>query len=135
AARPGTISVGNQSFTINQAGACAISLSPSSASFTAGAGTGGFNVTATSGCAWTAVKSDTWISITAGASGSGNGSVSFSIEANTGRARAGSITVGDKSFTINQANGCTFSIALTSTTIPVGGGQGSFNVTAGVGCG
>jgi len=44
-----------------------------------------------------------WITITAGSNGSGNGNAVFYITANTGPQRTGTITIGDKTFTITQA--------------------------------
>ena len=50
-------------------------------------------VSTASGCAWTTTSNASWISITSGASGSGNGAVSFSVTANTGAARTGTLTI------------------------------------------
>ncbi len=82
---------------------CSYSLSPLSASFPSGGGTGSFNVSAPNGCSYTAVSSVSWITITSGASGSGNGFVGFSVAANSGASRTGTITVGGQTFTIGQA--------------------------------
>lgn len=71
-------------------------------------------VTAAAGtCAWTAVSNNAWITITGGASGTGNGTVTYSITANSGAARTGTITIGDQTFTITQAAyiPCTLTIA------------------------
>jgi hypothetical protein len=46
-----------------------------------------------------------WITITTGASGNGTGTVAFTVAANTGAARTGTITVGGQIFTISQAAG------------------------------
>ena len=65
-----------------QAGAttqCTYSISPTQATFPISGGTGTIAVTAGQGCAWTAVSSRTWITITGGASGSGNGTISYSV--------------------------------------------------------
>lgn len=58
--------------------------------------------TAASGCTWTAVSNDPWITITGGASGTGIGTVTYSITANSGAERIGTITVGGQTFTITQ---------------------------------
>ena len=59
-------------------------------------------VTAGGTCAWTAVSNaPSWITITAGASGTGPGSVSFTVAANTGAARMGTMTIAGQTFTVD----------------------------------
>ena len=41
-------------------------------------------VTANNGCTWSVVKTNTWITITAGQSGNGNGQVNYSVDLNSG---------------------------------------------------
>ncbi|HSK72394.1 MAG TPA: BACON domain-containing carbohydrate-binding protein, partial [Pyrinomonadaceae bacterium] len=134
AARTGTITVNDKTFTVNQASGCTYSLSPTNANFTAEGGTDDFDVTAVEGCAWTATTDDDWITINSGGTGDGNGTVSFSVEANTGAARTGTITVNGQTFTVTQASGCTFSLLPTSMTIGAASGNGNVNVTSGSGC-
>jgi hypothetical protein len=43
-----------------------------------------------------------WISVTGGANGSGNGTVSFSVAANAGAARSGTLTIAGQTYTVNQ---------------------------------
>jgi Viral BACON domain/Putative binding domain, N-terminal len=136
-ARTGTISIGGQTFTVNQAQACAVGISPASSNIAGGGGNGSINVTASNGCAWTTTAGAPWITITAGQSGSGNGTVGFTAAANTGAARSASITVGGQVHTVNQAAGnssCTYSLAPANQNAPAAGGNGSVNVTAGSGC-
>ena len=97
---------------------CTYSLSPGSASPGAGLTTGTLTVTAGTGCAWTATSNATWITITAGASGTGNGTVGYSVAANGGAARTGTLTVGGQTFTVTQAagggtSGCSYSVSPT----------------------
>lgn len=104
--RTGTVTIAGQTFTVNQAAggsSCTYSLSPASASAASGGGAGSFSVVTTAGCAWTAVSNAAWITVTGGASGSGNGTVSYTVAANTGSARSGSLTAADQTFTVNQA--------------------------------
>jgi alpha-tubulin suppressor-like RCC1 family protein len=62
-----------------------------------------FDVVADSRCAWRATSNTSWITVTAGAGGNGNGVVSYLVESYADLpARAGTITVGPKAFTINQ---------------------------------
>jgi alkanesulfonate monooxygenase SsuD/methylene tetrahydromethanopterin reductase-like flavin-dependent oxidoreductase (luciferase family) len=76
--------------------------------------------------------------VTGGASGSGNGVVAYSVEANPGAARTGTITIAGQTFTVSQAAPppppppppCTFSIAPGSETVAAAGGSGTVMVTA-----
>ena len=45
----------------------------------AGGGAASVAVTTTSGCAWTASESLTWVTITSGGSGTGNGTVNYTV--------------------------------------------------------
>lgn len=72
--------------------------------FGAAGGTGSVPVTAPTGCAWTATTSAAFITISTGATGNGNGTVAFTVAANTGAARSGTLSVGGTTnFTINQS--------------------------------
>jgi len=140
ASRNGTITVVNQTFTVTQAAAapsCTFSIAPTSQNVDASASTGTVAVTATSGCTWTATSGATWITVTSGASGTGNGSVGYSVAANTGTARSGTITIAGQTFTINQAAvapACTYSIAPTSQSFTALGGAGTVAVTTTSAC-
>ena len=80
----------------------AASISPTSANFAASGGVGTVSVTAPSGFNWTSTSNAPWIGIISG-SGNGNGSMTYSVFANTGPARSGTITVAGNLFTVNQA--------------------------------
>ncbi|HYJ86058.1 MAG TPA: M36 family metallopeptidase [Pyrinomonadaceae bacterium] len=85
-------------------GTCSFSISPTSASFASGGGTGSVTVTTPAGCAWTAVSNATFITITSGSSGSGNGTVNYSVAANTGTtSRNGTMTVAGQTFSVTQS--------------------------------
>ena len=72
-------------------------LSPAKGTYSAAAGTGGFNVNMNTDCEWVAYVDYygyDWITITSGSKGSGEGDVNFSITANTtGKKRTGWIKV------------------------------------------
>ena len=100
-------------------------------------GTGSVAVTASAAsCQWTAVSNAAWITITAGATGNGNQSVAFSVAANTGAARSGTLTIAGQSFNVDQAAPppppppCTYSIAPGGQNVVASGGTGSVAVTA-----
>jgi len=113
---------------------CSYSLGTTSASFSSSAGNGSISVLSGSGCAWTATSQAAWITITSGSSGTGNGTVNYTVAANTGGARQGTITVQGNTFTVNQAAGCSYQINPTSNSVGSGGGTGSIAVTSGTGC-
>jgi hypothetical protein len=93
---------------------CAFSIPPTSANAPVSGNTGTVDVTAGAGCGWTATSNDAWISITGGATGSGNGTVSYSVAANSGAQRIGTITIAGQTFTVTQS-GATYSISGTIT--------------------
>ena len=107
-ARLGTISVAGHSVTVVQDGglgdACGFSIAPLFESFSASGGTGAFNVSGDTRCAWQAVSNASWISVTSTAVGIGNGTVSYSVAPNVSPfGRNGSITIGGQTFSIKQA--------------------------------
>ncbi|MEZ5402619.1 MAG: BACON domain-containing carbohydrate-binding protein [Bryobacteraceae bacterium] len=135
APRSGTMTIAGQTFTINQQGPCDYSISPTTASAGAAGGTGAVAVTTTNGCPWTATSNAAWITVTSGASGSGNGSVGYTVAANVGVQRVGTLTVAGKTFTVTQAAGCSYTLGATSANATSAGGAGSVGVSAAGGCG
>jgi len=125
-------------FTANP---CSFSLVPSSSSFGNSGGSGSFIVYTTSGCSRTATPSGGWITVTGGGSGSGNGTVYFSVAANTGAARSGTITISgsgpSQTYTISQdaAASCNYSLTPTNVYFSSTISSGSSIVNAGAGCG
>jgi hypothetical protein len=135
--RTGTISVGGQSFTVNQTGtSCTYSVAPLSQSMASAGGSGSAAVTSIGGCSWTATAAVPWITVTSGATGSGSGTVNFSVAANAATTgRTGTLTIAGEIFTVSQAAApCTYAIAPSSQAVVSGGGAGFFAVTAGTGC-
>ncbi len=135
AARSGTATIAGRNVTINQASGCSYSLAPTSQAAAAGGGPASVAVTAPGGCAWTAASGVPWITITSGASGSGGGTVQYMVDANTGAARSGVLTIAGQTFTVTQASGCSYSIAPPAQTMPAAGGANSVAVTAPASCG
>ena len=98
-----------------------------SANFDATAHTGGFNVITSSGaCSWSASTTSGFITITGGQTGTGNGTVSFSLPANSGAQRTGTIIISGqtftKTYTITQA--APNSLAPPSNPVPTSGTAG-----------
>jgi len=137
--RGGSISImaGGQTFATlnvtqapNQA-SCTFALNPSSWQYPVEGGSGSFTVTTGAGCIWNANTTDGWITIGGGGAGIGTGTVSFTVQANNGGSRIGSITVKGQVFTITQ---CGFDVSPTSASFGSGGGTGSVTVSSAAGC-
>ena len=100
----------------------------------AGGGGHTVGVTAGGGCAWTAVSTSGWITVSAGAAGTGDGSASFTVGANTGGARAGTLTIAGHTVTVSQAAPCAYSIDPNKEKMNARGGTGTVAVTTSAGC-
>ena len=91
-------------------------------------------VTVVPGCSWSASTTDSWLTITQGASGTGNGTVAFSATANPGPPRTGSLAVAGQTFGVTQPS-CAGSLNPASATVAAAGGAGpSIAVTMPPGC-
>jgi hypothetical protein len=89
----------NQALTITQAAfVCTYSAGPTTAV------SGGFIMVATNSesCPWTAVSNDAWITLTSPNSNFGSASVGYSLTANPGALRTGTLTVAGQTITITQ---------------------------------
>ena len=76
-------------------------------------------VTTQPGCAWTAVSNNAFTTITAGAGGSGSGTVTYTVAANGGPLRLGTMTIAGQTFTVNQ-NGIGPTMTLDRTSLRFG---------------
>ncbi|MDK2973085.1 MAG: hypothetical protein PWP23_2840 [Candidatus Sumerlaeota bacterium] len=130
AARSGSISVGNATFSITQDPGCTYTLVPNSANYTAAGGGGSFDLSTNAGCPWTVVSNDPYITVTSAASGNGPATITYTVAANMGPARSGSITAGGQTFTVTQEDGCMFALSTDTETYTAAGGTGSFDVLA-----
>ena len=94
---------GESTQAVNQGAGCTWVLDPASTNVASAAATGAVGVTTRADCFRSALSNDAWITVTGGASGWGSGTLTYSVAANTGASRAGTITIGDQAFTITQA--------------------------------
>jgi len=95
--------LGNYTLSLTMpAGNCTYALSASGQSFPTSGGTGTVTVTTQGGCAWTAMSNNSWIMISSGG-GTGPGAVSYSVAANSGAARTGTMTIAGLGFTVTQS--------------------------------
>jgi len=90
---------------------CTYTVSPLTATIAAAGAGATASVTTTAGCAWTATSNAAFLTINSGATGTGSGTVQYTVAANTGAARTGTLTVAGKTVTVNQdaasGGGCT----------------------------
>ncbi len=105
-----------------------LTISPANRDHT-DAAANGQTISVTADVSWTATRSssDSWITITDGASGSGSGTVTYSVAANSNTTnRSGSISVAgggiNRAFTVNQAGGIVERFSLQLSPSPWGGG-------------
>jgi hypothetical protein len=83
-----------------------------------------------SGCSWTAASQASWIHVPAGAAASGPGTFTFTVDANTGPARGGTLTVDGDIVAFNQtssSSSCIYELSVGSTIDGYPGG-GTFHV-------
>src|SRR5271157_2266529 len=117
---------------------CSYTLGATSASPAAAGGAATVTVTAGAGCAWTATSNATWISVTAGASGSGNGTVGYSVAANSGVARTGTMTIAGFTFTVSQASGastgCSYNVNPTDIHATAAATSSTLLISTNIGC-
>jgi hypothetical protein len=140
--RDGTLTVNGEQVRVTQRAQCRYEIGPSSQNVSASGGSGTIAVTTTSDCAWTAASRASWITINSGAAGTGNGSVAFTVAANGGAARTGTVEVSGRTFTVSQGavggpapppspqppGSCSYSLSSRSDNAPVLGGSGTVEV-------
>jgi hypothetical protein len=141
-ARVGDIALNGQHASVSQAAApCGYDLATHALALPAAGGTGTLNVIALAGCAWTASSQAPWVQVTSAASGSGNGSVTFTVAANTGAVRVGSVTIGGQTFQVTQDAApapapapCTYSLDVTAQAVGAAGGPAAATVRSDPAC-
>jgi hypothetical protein len=101
-ARVGTVTIAGQPFTVRQPAVCSYSINPTSATTGNRSDTINIDVTADSGCSWTASSPVTWVTISKGATGTGSGSVRLAVDANEGPDRSATITIANQPFLLTQ---------------------------------
>jgi hypothetical protein len=106
-ARTGSAFIAGRLLTITQTAPsshCAFAVTPTAVPVPAAGGSAQVAITITNGtnCAWTAQSSATFITI-ANASGMGSATVSFTVAANTGASRSGTLTIAGETVTVNQS--------------------------------
>jgi hypothetical protein len=94
---PNTTAPSSSNCTFGLSTGTTINGYPNGGSFTMGV-----TASATSGCTWTASSQASWIHVPDGESGNGSGAFTFTVDANPGAARAGTLTVAGQIVVFNQ---------------------------------
>jgi hypothetical protein len=85
-------------------------------------------------CSWSVITSYPWIAINTGSPGTGPGTVNYTVAANAGPSRAGSMTIagdgGSTTFNLSQIGGCSISVSPKSYSFQSLGGSSSLYVYA-----
>lgn len=110
---------------------CSYTLNPASAEQPSAAASYTVTVTASAGCSWTAASNTSWISITEGGAGTASGQLIYSLTANTGAARTGTLTIAGATFQVLQdAPSSNFSLSPASASVGSSGGNLTVVLTA-----
>jgi hypothetical protein len=141
--RTANVTVGDGIHAVTQSGltSCPVSIAPDDETFTVSGGSGHFDVSAPSTCAWLAASGVSWIRVTEPAGGIGAGSrrVSYAVDANTGAdTRTGTMTVGGQVFVATQAGTSTCRYSVTPVdyrACETGGWEPTVTVDTAAGCG
>lgn len=105
--RAGTMTIAGHTFNVTQdseiSADCTYVISPQFQSLPAAGAGGTITVLAEERCAWQAVASVSWITITSNCCGIGNGTVSYTVAPNPSPAgRKGTITIAGRAFSVKQ---------------------------------
>jgi hypothetical protein len=107
-------------------GSCSYSLGSTGITVRSGGGSWSVDVSASSGCGWTAWTSADWINVTSGPSVVGNGTVGLSVAPNGGAERTGGVEIAGRTYTITQ-RAFAFLLAVSKS----GSGSGAVNSAQG----
>jgi hypothetical protein len=128
--RSASLAIGSSgfAFAISQPAACSpVVLSPMSASFGSGPGTG--QITVTASCPYTAISSAPWLKITAGTNSYSGNQISYSVDTNSFANRTATITLAGTTFPVFQTGGGCTATATVNADTGAAGGTGIVNVT------
>ena len=100
------------------------SIAPQNTVVAINGGSGTVNVTAPGGGCWVAASNVPWITVTSGTRGVGSDIVSYTVSANTGAERTGTIVIGSQTFTVFQGSAIAVSLDDASRTWRTGGDAG-----------
>ena len=139
--RVSALAIAGESFTVTQNASptpnpvqCNYSLNPAALPIPASGGAGPL-LSLTTTCGWSASTNVPWVTLTS-ATGTGTSPIGFTVAANTGAARTGTISVGSALATVNQAAAtpCSFNLSPGTTNAPAGASNGSLSLSTGPSC-
>jgi hypothetical protein len=93
---------GNDSNSSTGPTGCQIITGVTTTTFPASGGSASISVGTSNTCAWTAVSSASFLTVTQGASGMGDGTVQFALAPNTGAERTATLTITGTAILITQ---------------------------------
>ncbi|HNG94789.1 MAG TPA: pre-peptidase C-terminal domain-containing protein [Acidobacteriota bacterium] len=100
---------------------CTYTVTPTLVKLPSSGGTGSVNISAETGCTWTASANDNcWLTILSGSTGNGKGAVNFMVAANSSGSRIGVLTVAGQMVIIQQDAGGSSQSPCTPVAIGVG---------------
>ena len=135
--RTGTLVIDSQVFTVTQQGiACSFTVAPTKRTHGFGATANFFTVNTATGCLWSVVNTNPWITISSNASGFGTNNVGYAVsDNNTLLERIGYLNVQGATMLITQrATTCTYTLSQTNRALGFLADTGTNSVTAGAGC-
>jgi len=118
--------------TVTPGPACSFTLSSSGQSFGTNSGTGSVSVTTLPQCNWNAFNNTpSFITIQSGASGLGSGTLTYSVAANAGAARTGTLTIAGQTYSVTQSGvGTPGGLSITTpTNLPAATVGSNYSVT------
>ena len=123
-ARQASLTIADRTIPVTQANGCTYAVSPAAHDIAGSGGSGAATIATGANCPWLASSNAAWITLTSQA-GAGPGQVPFTVAANPSPARTGTVTIGDRVFTVNQASLCTWSFSPPYHSFTAGGGNGN----------
>lgn len=132
-ARTGVVVIDGLAFTVSQQGAvCAYTISPAARSHGPSTAMNTVEVRAESGCGWTVINANTWITINSPTSGAGSNVVSYTVANNLmSTSRSGVVVMAGQTFAVAQQGAdCGYSISPSTRTHGFGSTSGWVSVTA-----
>jgi hyaluronate lyase len=135
--RTGVVMIADQFLTLSQQPTpCIYSISPTNRVHGYGVTTNSVSVATTSGCNWTVVNTNSWITILSGASGTGGAILTYTVDANPNPVdRTGLVAIADQTFTILQRSvDCAYHIAPTNRVHGYGAASNTVSLTTSSSC-
>ena len=131
--RSATINVAGQKFSVIQSEGCTYAINPTSLAAGPSGTSAPIAITTAATCPWTASSNVSWLALSP-ASGTGPASVSVTVAATSGKSRTGTAVVAGQAFSVNQSQGCSYSVQPTNTSVGAAGGTVTVNIAANAEC-